>query len=74
MLVHNSIGLVAALVPYIGNETAGEIAKEALDSNKGVYELVLEKRLLKRDQLDVILSPEKMIFPKLINELKNIEL
>jgi aspartate ammonia-lyase len=63
MLVHNSIGLVTALVPYIGYETAGEIAKEALDSNKGVYELVLEKNLLKKDQLDVILSPEKMINP-----------
>lgn len=73
MLVHNSIGLVTALVPYIGYETAGEIAKEALDSNKGVYELVLEKSLLKKDQLDVILSPEKMIHPTLINELKNKE-
>lgn len=73
MLVHNSIGHVTALVPYIGYESAGEITKEAPGSNKGVYELVLEKSLLKKEQLDVILSPEKMIHPTMINELKNKE-
>ncbi len=67
-MVHNSIGLITALVPYIGYETSGEIAKEALKSNKGVYELVLEKGILGKQQLDSILSPEKMISPRSVNE------
>jgi len=72
-LVYNSIGLVTALVPYIGYETSGEIAKEALESNKSVYDLVLEKGLLAREQLELILSPEKMISPMVINEVKNVQ-
>ena len=70
-LVYNSIGLVTALVPYIGYETSGEIAKEALESNRSVYDLVLERGLLSTTQLDLILSPEKMISPMVINEIKN---
>jgi aspartate ammonia-lyase len=62
-LVHNSIGLVTALVPFIGYETAGQIASEALDGNKSVYELILEKGLMAKDKLDSILAPEKMISP-----------
>ncbi|MDX9811296.1 MAG: aspartate ammonia-lyase [Bacteroidales bacterium] len=67
-MVHNSIGLVTALVPFVGYETASEIAKEALESNKGVYELVLAKGLLEKEKLDFILSPENMINPMLSNE------
>lgn len=71
-LVYKSIGLVTALVPFISYETSCEIAKEALESNKSVYDLVLEKGLLSREQLDDILSPEKMISPTLNYKLKNI--
>lgn len=66
-MVHNSIGLVTALVPYIGYENASEIAREALEGNKGVYELVLAKGLLEKERLDSILSPENMINPMLYN-------
>jgi aspartate ammonia-lyase len=69
-LVHSSIGLITALVPYIGYETSGEIAKEALENNKSVYELILAKGILDKEQLEHILSPENMIRPRYINELK----
>jgi len=62
-LVENSIGLVTALNPVIGYEKSTQLAKEALEKNKGVYELVLEKKLLSKDELDELLKPENMIKP-----------
>ncbi len=63
-LVENSIGLVTALNPVLGYETSTKLAKEALESNRGVYELVLEQNLLSKEELDKILAPENMIGPK----------
>ncbi len=63
-LVLHSIGLVTALNPYIGYEASTVIAKEAMESGRGVYELVLEKKLLSKEQLDDILAPENMIKPR----------
>ena len=60
-LVMNSIGLVTALNPILGYEVSTQLAKEALETNRGVYELVLEKRLLSKEELDKFLSPENMI-------------
>jgi len=58
--VEHSIGIVTALVPTLGYEKASAIAKEALETGRGVYELVLEKGLLSRDALDRLLSPDAM--------------
>jgi aspartate ammonia-lyase len=63
-LVENSIGIVTALVPVLGYETSTTLAKEALDSNRGVYELVLEKNLLTKEELERLLAPENMIGPR----------
>lgn len=63
-LVENSIGLVTALNPVLGYETCTKLAKEALDTNRGVYELVLEKKLLSKNELDELLKPENMIKPR----------
>ena len=60
-LVENSIGLVTALNPILGYEVSTQLAKEALETNRGVYELVLEKKLLSKEKLDEVLSPENMI-------------
>ena len=58
--VEQSIGIVTALVPTIGYETASTIAKQALESGRGVYELVLERGILSRDALDRLLNPDAM--------------
>lgn len=63
-MVHNSIGLVTALNPFIGYESSNQLAKEALEGNRSVYELVLEKGLLTKEELDQILLPENMIKPR----------
>lgn len=62
-MVLNSIGLITALVPWIGYEASNKLAKEALESNHNVYSLVLEKGLLSKEKLDHILAPENMIRP-----------
>ncbi len=63
-MVMNSIGLVTALNPYIGYEASTLVAKEALENNRSVYELVLEKNLLSKEELDNILKPENMLKPR----------
>ena len=62
--VENSIGLVTALVPIIGYEQSALIAKEALKTGGGVYELVLQKGLLTKNDLDEMLKPENMTDPR----------
>ena len=63
-MVHGSIGVVTALNPYLGYETSSMLAKEALQTGKGIYELVLEHRLMSQEELDKVLSPEQMIHPR----------
>lgn len=63
-LLERSIGVVTALVPYIGYEKASAAAREALESDRGVYELVLEKGWLTKEQLDDVLSPDAMTKPR----------
>ncbi len=65
-LMENSIGLVTALNPYIGYENATRIAKTALDSGRGVLELVREEQLLDEATLADILRPEHMVAPRLL--------
>ncbi|HAH59171.1 MAG TPA: aspartate ammonia-lyase, partial [Bacteroidales bacterium] len=57
-------GLVTALNPVIGYEAANKLAKDALEGNRRVYDLVLEQNLLTREQLDEILDPKNMIGPR----------
>lgn len=59
--VKNSIGVVTALNPYLGYETCTMLAKEALERNCSVYDLVLEKQLLAKDKLDYVFAPENMV-------------
>ena len=62
--VQNSIGLVTALNPTLGYERSAAIAKEALATGASVYNLVLEKGWLSKEQLDDLLTPEKMTKPR----------
>lgn len=62
-MVKHSIGIVTALNPYIGYKNSTKIAKEALETGKSVYDLVLEHQLLTQEKLDEILNPENMLKP-----------
>jgi len=63
-LVLNSIGLVTALNPYLGYENSTIVAKEALETGGSVYDIVLAKGLLGKEELDEIIKPENMIQPR----------
>jgi aspartate ammonia-lyase len=70
--VMNSIGLVTALNPLLGYEICTQLAKEAMETNRGVYDLVLEKNLLSVEELDEILKPENMIGPQIMRGSTNL--
>ncbi|MFD1557203.1 aspartate ammonia-lyase [Paraburkholderia silviterrae] len=61
--VENSIGVVTALNPYIGYANATAVAQEAHATGGSVYEIVLRKGLLTKEQLDRILQPETLTRP-----------
>ncbi len=62
--VTESIGIVTALLPELGYEVASQVAKDALESGRGVYDIVLERKLLSRERLDELLNPAAMVQPK----------
>ncbi len=62
--VENSIGIVTALNPYIGYAAATSVAAEALESGKGVAEIVLARGLMSRAELDDVLRPEVLTQPR----------
>ena len=59
--VEHSIGIATALVPTLGYSVATQVAKEALESGRGVYDVVLEKGLMKREEMDRLLNPNSMV-------------
>ncbi|MFS8637054.1 MAG: aspartate ammonia-lyase [Gemmatimonadota bacterium] len=69
-LLERSIGVVTALVPYIGYDRASAVARQALETDRGVYELVLEHGWLTKEQLDEILSPDAMTRPRAMPVLR----
>ncbi len=57
----NSVTIVTSLNPILGYETCSAIAKEALASNKRVYDIVLEQGLVSKEELDKLLLPKNMV-------------
>jgi len=62
--MERSIGLVTALNPILGYEKTTELAKEALATNKGILELIREKKLLTEQQIKDLMDPAKMTSPQ----------
>lgn len=58
--VDRSIGVVTALNPLLGYETATELAAEALSTGKGIVQLVREKKLLTEEQISSVLDAKAM--------------
>jgi len=63
--VHNSIGIVTALNPFIGYENATEVASEAFTTGRGIVEIVIDRGLMSKEQLDDILRPEVLTQPQI---------
>jgi aspartate ammonia-lyase len=58
--IERSVGIVTALNPVLGYEKTTELAKEALETNKGILELIREKKLLTEKQIEELLDPATM--------------
>lgn len=67
-LVDNSIGIITAICPHVGYQCAANVAKEALRTGKPVRELILEHKMLTREQLDTILDPFTMTEPGILGK------
>ena len=65
--VHHSIGVVTALNPVIGYKNSTKIAKEALETGKSVYQLILDHGILTKEEIDQMLSRDNMIHPVKLN-------
>jgi aspartate ammonia-lyase len=63
--IERSVGIVTALNPVLGYEKTTELAKEALQTGKGILELIREKKLLTEDQIKQLLDPAKMTEPNI---------
>ncbi len=55
--IERTVGIVTALNPVIGYDRATELAKEAYSTNKGILEIVREKKVLTEEQIKEILNP-----------------
>ncbi|MBO8126200.1 MAG: aspartate ammonia-lyase [Firmicutes bacterium] len=58
-----SVGIVTALSPHIGYDKASLVAKAALEQNRSVAEIVLEKGILTEEELAIILRPRELTEP-----------
>jgi len=58
-----SVGIITALLPHIGYEKCSALAKEALANDRQIKDLLLEKNIMSKEDLDIILAPEQMSHP-----------
>lgn len=61
--VHNSIGIVTYLNPYIGHHQGDIVGKICAETGKSVREVVLERGLLTEEALNEIFSVENFMHP-----------
>ena len=59
-MVASSVGVITALIPFIGYTAAATLAKEALASGRPVADLVVESGLMTREDVTAQLSPSKL--------------
>lgn len=59
----SSTALATALITYIGYDLATDVAKEALQKQKTVKEIVLERKLMDEKKLDSVLNPYQVTKP-----------
>lgn len=61
--VEKSVGVLTAVNPHIGYETAASLARQAILSGRSIRELCIEEGVLTAEQLDLILDPYEMTHP-----------
>ena len=59
-MVASSVGVITALIPFIGYTEAATLAKLALATGRPVADLVVESGLMTRDDVEKQLSPSRL--------------
>ncbi len=54
------VGVITALIQHIGYAAASKLAREALDTNANIADLVVSSGLMTREQVDELLTPERL--------------
>merc|ERR1712087_1103336 len=62
-MVHNSIGIVTALLPHIGYKKCTIAADKALREKRPVADIVVEMGFLNKEEVTKVLQPENMCGP-----------
>ncbi|HPU30170.1 MAG TPA: aspartate ammonia-lyase [Syntrophorhabdaceae bacterium] len=62
-LLDRSCGIITAFSPYLGYETCAEIYKEAVKTGKKVEDILVEKGLFTKEQIEKITSIEELTTP-----------
>ena len=58
--VGSFVGVITALIPHIGYANAAKLAKEALEANANIADLVVESGMLTRERVRELMSPERL--------------
>lgn len=62
-MVEQSVGIITAINPHVGYETASRLAKEAIQTNRPIREICIEKGVLTEEELNRILDVKEMTAP-----------
>src|SRR4029078_9026327 len=54
--VDDSVGVITAINPHVGYETAARVAREAIVEGTPVREIVLRAKMLSREQITALLA------------------
>jgi fumarate hydratase class II len=68
MQVEQSMALATALNPSIGYDKAAKVAKQALDEDKTVMEVVVAEGYLTEEEAEEVLDPAKMTEPGILGD------
>ncbi len=62
-MLERSVGIITAINPHVGYETAARVVKKALAEDRSVKEIILAEGILSEEELDKILNPYEMTEP-----------
>jgi len=61
--VESSTVIATLLAPTIGHERTAELVVEAREKGAKIYDLIIERKILSKEKLDMLLTPEVMASP-----------
>ena len=59
-MVGSSVGVITALMPHIGYSAAAALAKTALLTGANVADMVVDAKLMTREEVTKLLSPARL--------------